>query len=79
MLGGRQQALVQLQPRRAAALVLPGVDPAGQAVQRPVSDFTMADNLVLSDRIRRRYERLYTGVFYQRFVLGQWVATASRA
>lgn len=40
--------------------------------------FTMADNPALSDRIRRRYERLYTGVFYQRFVLGQWVAAAGR-
>ncbi len=36
--------------------------------------FTMDDNPSLSDKIRRRYERLYTGVFYERFVLGKWVA-----
>jgi PBSX family phage terminase large subunit len=34
--------------------------------------FTMADNPGLSDGVRQRYERLYEGVFYRRFVLGQW-------
>jgi len=33
--------------------------------------FTMEDNPALSEQIRRRYERLYTGVFYRRFILGQ--------
>ncbi len=36
--------------------------------------FTMADNPALSPGIRRRYERSYTGVFYRRFVLGEWTA-----
>ena len=36
--------------------------------------FTMKYNPSLSPAIRRRYEKLYTGVFYQRFILGQWVA-----
>lgn len=36
--------------------------------------FTMADNPALSDRVRQRYERMFQGTFYQRFVLGQWVA-----
>ncbi len=36
--------------------------------------FTMADNPGLSEKIRQRYQRLYTGVFYRRFVLGQWCA-----
>ena len=36
--------------------------------------FTMDDNPSLSDKVRRRYERLYSGVFYERFVLGKWVA-----
>ena len=40
--------------------------------------FTMEDNPSLSPRIRRRYERLYTGVFYRRFVLGQWVQAEGR-
>ena len=34
--------------------------------------FTMADNPGLSETIRQRYESLYTGVFYRRYVLGQW-------
>lgn len=36
--------------------------------------FTMADNPVLTPRIRARYERAYSGVFYRRFVLGEWTA-----
>lgn len=36
--------------------------------------FTMADNPTLSPRIRARYERAYSGVFYRRFVLGEWTA-----
>lgn len=34
--------------------------------------FTMADNPGLDPSIRRRYEALYTGVFYRRYILGQW-------
>ena len=36
--------------------------------------FTMADNPGLSPQIRSRYETMYTGVFYKRYVLGQWCA-----
>ncbi len=36
--------------------------------------FTMKDNPSLSDKVRRRYESLYSGAFYERFVLGKWVA-----
>ena len=36
--------------------------------------FTMADNPSLTPRIRARYERAYSGVFYRRFVLGEWTA-----
>ena len=35
--------------------------------------FTMEDNLSLSASIRRRYEGLYSGVFYDRYILGRWV------
>lgn len=35
--------------------------------------FTMSDNLSLAPKIRERYERMYTGVFYQRYILGLWV------
>lgn len=37
--------------------------------------FTMDDNLSLSDEVKSRYKRMYTGVFYNRFILGQWVAS----
>ena len=40
--------------------------------------FTMEDNPSLSQQIRRRYARLYSGVFYRRFILGQWVAAEGR-
>ena len=40
--------------------------------------FTMEDNPSLSPEIRQRYERLYTGVFYRRFVLGQWCQAEGR-
>ena len=40
--------------------------------------FTMEDNPSLTPAIRRRYQRLYTGVFYQRFILGQWVQAEGR-
>ena len=36
--------------------------------------FTMEDNPSLSPSILRRYASLYTGTFYERFVLGKWVA-----
>ena len=32
----------------------------------------------LTDAIRARYERLYSGVFYRRFVLGQWAQAEGR-
>jgi PBSX family phage terminase large subunit len=38
--------------------------------------FTMEDNPALSRAMRKRYESLYTGTFYERFVLGRWVAAA---
>ena len=36
--------------------------------------FTMRDNPALTDAIIRRYESLYSGAFYKRFVEGKWVA-----
>ena len=35
--------------------------------------FTMRDNPSLSESTLARYEGMYSGVFYQRYVLGQWV------
>ena len=37
--------------------------------------FTMEDNPALSPAVRARYERMFRGTFYQRYVLGEW-ATA---
>lgn len=36
--------------------------------------FTMDDNPSLSEALKERYKRLYTGSFYQRFIEGRWVA-----
>ncbi len=40
--------------------------------------FTMEDNPSLTEEIRQRYQRLYEGVFYQRFILGLWVQAEGR-
>ncbi len=37
--------------------------------------FTMNDNPSLSDSLKNRYKRLYSGAFYERFVLGKWTAS----
>lgn len=34
--------------------------------------FTMDDNLSLSEEIKARYRSLYTGVFFNRYILGLW-------
>lgn len=36
--------------------------------------FTMEDNPALSRKVRERYERMFQGCFYRRYVLGEWVA-----
>lgn len=36
--------------------------------------FLMKDNPALSQNVINRYEKLYSGAFYERFVLGKWVA-----
>lgn len=35
--------------------------------------FTMDDNYSLDPAVKKRYENLYTGVFYERYILGLWV------
>ncbi|NHN33529.1 PBSX family phage terminase large subunit [Paenibacillus agricola] len=35
--------------------------------------FTMSDNLSLSPQTRERYQRMFTGIFYKRYILGLWV------
>lgn len=36
--------------------------------------FLMDDNPSLSEKVKKRYTSLYSGAFYERFVLGKWVA-----
>ena len=40
--------------------------------------FTMEDNPSLTEKIRQRYQKLYTGAFYRRFVLGEWAQAEGR-
>ena len=35
--------------------------------------FTMDDNPALDEATRQRYRTMYSGVFYERFILGRWV------
>lgn len=35
--------------------------------------FLMDDNPSLADKVKQRYQSMYSGVFYQRFILGLWV------
>lgn len=36
--------------------------------------FTMDDNLTLSEAVKKRYYTLWSGNFYERYILGRWVA-----
>ncbi|OOC42182.1 PBSX family phage terminase large subunit [Thermosipho sp. 1074] len=35
--------------------------------------FTLDDNLTLSEKIKKRYKKMFTGLFYKRYILGLWV------
>lgn len=35
--------------------------------------FTMDDNLSLTEKVKERYRRMYSGIFYKRYILGLWV------
>lgn len=34
--------------------------------------FTMDDNLSLSEKVKERYKNMYSGIFYRRYILGEW-------
>lgn len=38
-----------------------------------VLHFTMDDNLSLSEKVKQRYKRMFSGVFFKRYILGLWV------
>ena len=73
----RQQVLVQLQHCNPAG---PGHWFYQEWVRRAEErrllhlHFTMEDNPALSEAVRARYRRMYTGAFYERYVLGLWRA-----
>lgn len=35
--------------------------------------FTMDDNLSLSDKVKERFKRMFSGVFFKRYILGLWI------
>ncbi len=35
--------------------------------------FTMDDNLTLSEKVKERYQRMFSGVFFKRYILSLWV------
>lgn len=37
--------------------------------------FTMDDNLSLSKKVKEKFKRMFSGVFFKRFILGLWVAS----
>ncbi len=38
-----------------------------------VLHFTLDDNMSLSERVKDRFRRMFSGVFFQRYILGLWV------
>lgn len=38
--------------------------------------FTMDDNLSLTEKTKKRYYKLYSGVFFKRYILGLWAAAS---
>lgn len=40
--------------------------------------FTMDDNLTLSERVKERYRNMFSGVFYDRNILGLWVTAEGK-
>lgn len=40
--------------------------------------FSLEDNPSLSKRIVNRYKKMYSGLFYRRFILGEWVVAQGR-
>ena len=40
--------------------------------------FRMEDNPVLDQKVRQRYESMFQGAFYRRFILGEWVTAEGR-
>lgn len=38
-----------------------------------VLHFTLNDNLSLSEKVKERFRRMFSGVFYKRYILGLWV------
>lgn len=50
------------------------LDRLGDLPDWRVWHFQLDDNPVLSEAKKAQYRRMYTGLFYRRFILGEWVA-----
>lgn len=50
------------------------LDRLGKLPDWRVWKFQLDDNPTLSDLVKQRYRRMYTGLWFRRFVLGEWVA-----
>lgn len=50
------------------------LDRLGDLPDWRVWHFQLDDNPVLSEAKKQQYRRMYTGLFYRRFILGEWVA-----
>ena len=75
MLRERLENVVQLQSRLAGALVLLRVDKKSSREKCPVYPLHYGRQSGTPGKSQKRYKRLYFGTFYQRFVLGKWVAS----
>ncbi|WP_324824442.1 terminase large subunit domain-containing protein [Brevibacillus laterosporus] len=38
-----------------------------------VLHFTMDDNMSLSEKVKERFRRMFSGVFFKRYILGLWM------
>ncbi len=45
----------------------------GSRTRALVLHFTMDDNLALSESVKDRYQRMYSGLWFKRYILGLWV------
>ncbi|MEU6342207.1 PBSX family phage terminase large subunit [Streptomyces sp. NPDC046977] len=50
------------------------LDRLGKLEDWRVWHFQLDDNPALSEKVKNRYKRMYTGLWFRRFILGEWVA-----
>lgn len=75
---GGEPPVVQLQSGEPSALVLPRVDFEGAGTAGPVPSFHHGGQPRPVAPDPARYRSAYSGIFYRRFVLGEWTAAQGR-